>query len=75
MGADQYAEIEKVLLLVSEACERAHRAARTLARDAAEPHLVEALEEADRELLALHRRLMDRTYFAPPTGAAQQLRL
>jgi hypothetical protein len=59
-----FAEIEKTLLYISEARERAESAARTVARDGAEEHLVKALEEADRELLALHRRLMQRTYFA-----------
>jgi hypothetical protein len=58
------AEIEKVLLYVSEARERAERAARTLRSDDAEPHLVEALEEAERELERLGRSLMQRTYFA-----------
>jgi hypothetical protein len=59
-----FAEIEKVLLYVSEARERAERAARTLRSDDAEPHLVEALEEAERELERLGRSLMQRTYFA-----------
>jgi hypothetical protein len=59
-----FAEIEKVLLYVSEARERAERAARTLRSDDAEPHLVEALEEAERKLERLGRSLMQRTYFA-----------
>jgi len=61
-----FAEIEKTLLFISEARERAERAAKTLERDEAEAHLVSALEEAERELLALHRRLMQATYFAVP---------
>jgi hypothetical protein len=61
-----FAEIEKTLLYVSEARGRAERAARALAKDGAEPHLVEALEEAERELEALGRTLMQRTYFAIP---------
>jgi hypothetical protein len=64
MNESHFAEIEKALLYISEARERAQNAARTVARDGAEEHLVEALEDADRELLALHRRLMQRTYFA-----------
>lgn len=62
-----FAEIERTLLFVSEARERAERAARTLERTDADPHLVSALEEAERELLALHRRLMQATYFAVPS--------
>lgn len=61
-----FAEIEKTLLYVSDARERAERAARLLAGDDAEEHLVEALEQTQRELLALHRRLMQATYFAVP---------
>lgn len=61
-----FAEIEKALLYISEARQRAERAARTIAKDGAETHLVEALEEAERELEALGRRLMQRTYFAVP---------
>jgi hypothetical protein len=75
MSESPYAEIEVVLLLVVEACERAGNAARGLAADGAEPHLVEALREAERELVGLHRRLMDRAYFAAPVRPHEQLRL
>ena len=61
-----FAEIEKTLLYISDARRRAGRAARTIAKDGAEPHLVEALEEAERDLEALGRLLMQRTYFAVP---------
>jgi hypothetical protein len=61
-----FAEIEKVLLYVSEARERAERTIRSLVKQDAEPHLVEALEEAERELEAVGRTLMQRTYFAVP---------
>jgi hypothetical protein len=64
--ARHFDEIEKALLFVSEARERVESATRALADDGAEPHLVEALRDADDELLAAHRRLMDRTYFAVP---------
>lgn len=75
MNESHFAEVEKVLLYVSEARERAERAARSLRRDDAEPHLVEALEAADRELLAVHRRLMQTTYFGTPAVPKQQLTL
>ena len=64
MSGEHFAEIEKALLYVSEARERAEGAARTLADGSAEEHLVEALKAADDELLAVHSRLMQRTYFA-----------
>jgi hypothetical protein len=66
MNETHFAEVEKTLLYVSEARERAERAARTLARAGAEPHLVAALEDAERELAGLHRQLMQATYFAVP---------
>jgi hypothetical protein len=61
-----FAEVEKTLLFVSEARQRAERAAKALAKDGAEDHLVEALEEAEQELASIHRRLMQSTYFAVP---------
>jgi len=61
-----FAEIEKALLYISDARERAERAARSLAKAGAEPHLVEAMEEAERDLESLGRTLMQRTYFAVP---------
>ena len=66
MNETHFAEVEKTLLYVSEARERAERAARQLSRQAAAQHLVEALEELERELDDLHRRTMQRTYFAVP---------
>ena len=61
-----FREIEKTLLYVSEARKRAQKTAKELRRDDAEPHLVEALEEAERELDEVGRRLMQQTYFAVP---------
>lgn len=66
MNEAHFAEIERTLLFISEARERAERAAKALARDDADAHLVEALAEAERKLLALHRRLMQATYFGVP---------
>jgi hypothetical protein len=66
MNEAHFAEIEKALLFVSEARKRAERAARELRRDGAEAHLAIALEEAERELEAIGRRLMQQTYFATP---------
>ena len=61
-----FAEIEKTLLYLSEARKRAEKAVKELKRDGAEPHLVTALETAERDLEALARRLMQQTYFAVP---------
>lgn len=61
-----FSEIEKTLLYISEARQRVQRTAHALAMDEADPHLIEALEEADQELEASYRRLMQNTYFAVP---------
>lgn len=66
MDEAHYHQIEATLLYVSEARERAGDAAGVLRKGDAEPHLVEALERAERELAELHRRLMQGTYFAVP---------
>lgn len=66
MNEAHFAEIEKTLLYVSEARKRAERAITELRKDAAEPHLITALEDAERELEALGRLLMQKTYFAVP---------
>lgn len=66
MNEAHFAEIEKTLLYISEARRRADKAANELGRDDAGSHLVAALHEAERELEALGRRLMQQTYFAVP---------
>jgi hypothetical protein len=68
-----YAHIDTALLYISEARERAEEAAKAMRELGAEERLVAAVEEADRELLALHRRLMEATYF--PAPAETQLTL
>ncbi len=66
MNEAHFSEIEKTLLYISEARERAERAMRMLERDGAEGHLVEALRTSEAELTALHKRLLQQTYFAVP---------
>ncbi len=67
-------ELEETLLLLAEARERAERAARTVTASGGPAHVVEALDRLDRELLALHRQLMDETLFHVQ-GAERQLAL
>jgi hypothetical protein len=64
----QFAAIDEVLLLLSEARERAEGAAKTITDSGGQAHLAEALERVDKELLALHRRLMDETLFHVPAS-------
>ena len=70
MNSFHLAEVDKALLFISEARERAEQAARAIKGDGAEPHLVSALEDADRDLLAVHATLMRAAYF-PTSGRAQ----
>lgn len=62
-------EVERVLLFVSDAQERARRASEQLRRDGAEPHTVKAMVDAQTDLADLHRRLMQGTYYAVPDAA------
>ncbi len=61
-----HSEVEKVLLYISEARERAERARVALARDGAEQHLIAALQESEEHLRLEHRRLLQKTFYAVP---------
>jgi hypothetical protein len=65
-------EVEKVLLFISDAQERARRASERIEKEGAEAHVVDALRDAQADLGALHRTLMQRTYYAL-TEPAEQL--
>lgn len=81
MNEAHFAEIERTLLFISEARKRADKASRELRGDGAHAHLVVALEEAEKDLEAVGRHLMQATYFAVPNGqlsiepAAEELTL
>ena len=64
MNERHFGEIERVMLNLSHARERALKASKELNRDGAEPHLVGALDRAAAEMAETHRRLMQGTYFA-----------
>lgn len=66
MNEAHFNEIERVLLYISEARDRAERARVALLKDGAENHLVEALEATEKTLRAEHRRLMQMTFYAVP---------
>lgn len=63
-----FKEIDVAMMYVEEARSRAERAAAQLRRANAEPHLVEALEEARDELSATQKRLLQQTHFAVPSA-------
>ena len=71
MSARVFRSIDETLLLLSETRERAERAAKEAAAAGSQPHVVEALERVDRELLALHRRLMDDALLQAPPAERQ----
>lgn len=66
VNEEHMAEVERVLFLMSETRRRAERAARDLARAGADPHLVEALEQAERELETTIDVFFKGTYFHVP---------
>ncbi len=70
-AAEQFEAIDRVLLLISEADQRAAEGAQEVAKTGGEQHLVTALETADRELLATHRRLLEAMYSGPPPAVKQ----
>lgn len=61
-------EVEKLLLYVGDARERAHAAAERVARDGTDEHVVQALRDTERELGELHTRLTQRTFYAISDG-------
>ena len=65
-----FKEIDVTLMYVEEARSRAERAATALRGAGAEPHLVEALDEARAELSSTQKRLLQRTHFAVPSAQA-----
>ena len=59
-------EVEKVLLFISDARERAKKAHAHLGAGETDQHVLEALDRAERALGAAHRERMQCTYFAVP---------
>jgi hypothetical protein len=73
MSEGHLSEVEKTLLYISEARERAVRARAALKRAGAEPHLIAALKAAEEALADDHRKLMQRTFFAFPSSDQERL--
>ena len=66
MNEDQSSEVERTLLHVGDASDRARRAAATVAKGGADPHVVKVLEDAAGELAQVYR-LAQATYYAIPS--------
>lgn len=62
----QHAEVERVLLHISDAAVRARRAVEVLEKDGADPHVVAALRTAEDDLERLRLSLSQGTLFAVP---------
>lgn len=71
MNEEHFSEIEATLLYISEARERAEKARKSLEKQGAETHLVDALRHSEASLRDLHRALMQGTYFAVPDAEEQ----
>ncbi len=71
MNEASSSEVEKVLLFVSDARERAGRARTRLQSEGADQHLIDALERTEASLAEAHRELMQGTYFAVPSRDKQ----
>lgn len=71
MTERESAEVEKVLLHISDARSRARRAADALEKDGAASPVVEALRASERHLAVLHRTLSQSTYYAVPDDGLQ----
>ncbi len=61
-----FKQIESTMHYVEEARARAERAVKELRQIGAEPHLIEATEQAQEELSELARRYRQGTFFAVP---------
>lgn len=56
-------DVERVMLYIAEARQKARQIADALEKDGAEPRYVEALRDAAEALWAEHNRLLNRTHF------------
>jgi len=73
MSESHLSEVEKTLLYISEARERAERARAALESADGEPHLIAALKATEQALADDHRHLMQRTFFAVPSSDQERL--
>jgi hypothetical protein len=73
MSESHLSEVEKTLLYISEARERAQKARVALEGAGAEDHLVAALKAAEQALADDHRNLMQRTFFAVSSNDQERL--
>ncbi|MDQ3719936.1 MAG: hypothetical protein M3350_04015 [Actinomycetota bacterium] len=66
MTESHLAEVERTLLYVSEARQRAAKALTVLEAGGADASVVRALQDCEQSLADEHRSLMQRTFYAVP---------
>ena len=68
LDEEHFAEIDATMLYIEEARARTERAVAALRRGGGEQHLIDALEETQRQLSEVARDLRQGTLFAVPSG-------
>lgn len=71
MTEAQSGEVEKVLLYLGDARDRARLAEEKVARDEGDEHVVAALRDVAHDLDDMHRRLTQQTFYAIPERAGR----
>lgn len=66
LDEQHFEQVDVAMLYIEEARARTERAADALRKSGAEPHLVDAMERAEREISDVARRLRQGTFFAVP---------
>ncbi len=64
MNEAHSSEVERVLLHIGHACDRAKRGAQAVSKDGDDPRAAKALAEAADELSRVYRQLTQATYYA-----------
>lgn len=64
MNEAHSSEVERVLLHIGHACDRAKRGAQAVSKDGANPQVAKALADAADELSRVYRQLTQSTYYA-----------
>lgn len=71
LDEQHFEQVDVAMLYIEQARERAERAVGALRKLDADAHLIEAMEEAERELSDVARRLRQGTFFAVPKEQLQ----
>jgi hypothetical protein len=64
MNEAHSSEVERVLLHIGHACDRAKRGAQAVGKDGDDPRVAQALADAADELSRVYRQLTQSTYYA-----------